>query len=526
MTTTSCFTSLGPAHAAEARSFACGACLDLVLACLGAGWVAMLAAGDSWAAESTPSPPPAIPVLERVIDLELGESQSLTLSNGKKVQVKLLDLQEEVDPVRQAVRRARVQVEVDGQRAWLTSANYHLPVVLGAVQIDCPITRGPTRNSNTDAWGLLKAARLRLWPVGSPWIVPGTFGFPLRQRWLAASTQMANEPVYVDHGENPKVRKIYYHYGLDFGGCEALDEVLAATDGLVVSAGKEVLDGYKDTPVSPRYDVVYLLDGRGWFYRYSHLYRIESDIRPGTRVRMGQRLGLLGKEGGSGGWTHLHFDIFCRQPSGKWGCHEAYAFVWEAYLREYRPKVLAVARPHHLILSGQAVELDASRSWTALGPPARFQWTFTDGTSAEGAKVTRTYAKPGYYTETVKVTDGGGNVDYDFAVVVVIDRQRPQEAPPSVHVTYHPTLGVRAGQEITFKARTFGTTDGEETWDFGDGTPRQTTRSDGNVKPLAPDGYVVLRHRFAKPGHYIVRVERTDRHGQMAVNAVHVEVEP
>lgn len=526
MTRSCCFTSLGPAHAAGVRSLAYGTCLDLALVCLGAGWGAVLAAGHLWAAESTPSPPPAIPVLERVIDLELGESRSLTLSNGKKVQVKLLDLQEEADPVRQAVRRARVQVEVDGQRTWLTSANYHLPVVLGAVQIDCPITRGPTRNSNTDAWGLLKAARLRLWPVGSPWTVPGTFGFPLRQRWLAASTQMANEPVYVDHGENPKVRKIYYHYGLDFGGCEALDEVLAATDGLVVSAGKEVLDGYKDTPVSPRYDVVYLLDGRGWFYRYSHLYRIESDIRPGTRVRMGQGLGLLGKEGGSGGWTHLHFDIFCRQPSGKWGCHEGYAFVWEAYLREYRPKVLAVARPHHLILSGQAVELDASRSWTALGPPARFQWTFTDGTSAEGAKVTRTYAKPGYYTETVKVIDGAGNADYDFAVVVVIDRQRPQEAPPSVHVTYHPTLGVRAGQEITFKARTFGTTDGEETWDFGDGTPRQTTRSDGNVKPLAPDGYVVLRHRFAKPGHYIVRVQRTDRHGQMAVNAVHVEVEP
>ena len=28
------------------------------------------------------------------------------------------------------------------------------------------------------------------------------------------------------------------------------------------------------------------------------------------------RIGLLGKEGGSGGWSALHFDVFCRMPSG------------------------------------------------------------------------------------------------------------------------------------------------------------------------------------------------------------------
>ena len=42
---------------------------------------------------------------------------------------------------------------------------------------------------------------------------------------------------------------------------------------------------------------------------------------------MGQKLGVLGKEGGSGGWTHLHFDITKRQPSGLWGIEEGYAFL-------------------------------------------------------------------------------------------------------------------------------------------------------------------------------------------------------
>jgi len=160
---------------------------------------------------------------------------------------------------------------------------------------------------------------------------------------------------------------IYYHYGLDIGGAEALIDVVAATSGLVVSVGKETLPGYADTPVSPRYDVIYLLDDRGWFYRYSHLHTILPEIRPGTKVKMGQKLGLLGKEGGSGGWSHLHFDISSRQPSGKWGIIDGYAFLWEAYLREHKPQLLAVARPHSFVAVGEEVTLDGSRSWSATG---------------------------------------------------------------------------------------------------------------------------------------------------------------
>ncbi|MGQ9576705.1 MAG: PKD domain-containing protein [Thermoguttaceae bacterium] len=469
-------------------------------------------------------PKPTVEPLVRVVDLALGQSQEVLLCDGQKVRVRLLDLKETADPLRQAVRKAQVDVEVDGQRVRLTSATYHLPQTVGRVRIDCPITKGLLKNSTTDAWGLERDARLRLWPAGSPFLRPGSFVYPIRQRWLASSTQMANEPCYVDHAERLRPGKIYYHWGLDFGGCEGMTEVLAATDGLVVSSGKEVLPGYKDTPVSPRYDVVYVLDARGWYYRYSHLYAIDAAIRPGARVRAGQKIGLLGKEGGSGGWSHLHFDVFCRQPSGKWGCQEAYAFVWEAYQNQYQPKLLALARPHQLVLTGQGVELDASRSWSADGKIARFRWTFTDGTTAEGPKVRRIYTRPGYYTEVVEVTDGAGRKDYDLAIVVVVDEKHRDRLPPSIHVVHHPTLDIRAGDEITFKARTFGTTDGQETWDFGDGTPQVQSRSDGNVKPLAKDGYVVLTHRYAKPGHYLVRVQRTDRYGQTAVGYVHVEV--
>ncbi len=55
--------------------------------------------------------------------------------------------------------------------------------------------------------------------------------------------------------------------------------------------------------------MVYIRDGRGWYCRYSHLKFIDAAIRSGVRVALGQKLGVLGKEGGSGGWSLLHFDI-------------------------------------------------------------------------------------------------------------------------------------------------------------------------------------------------------------------------
>src|SRR6185436_1852757 len=152
---------------------------------------------------------------------------------------------------------------------------------------------------------------------------------------------------------------------------------------------------YSLTPVRPRYDVVYVLDERGWYYRYSHLHTIDPAIQMGSRVKMGQRIGLLGKEGASGGWSHLHFGIKSRQPSGKWGTQEAYAFAWEAYLRENKPDVIAVARPHHFVKVGETITLDGTKSWCASGKPARYEWTFSDGSRASGATVIRHYEKAG-----------------------------------------------------------------------------------------------------------------------------------
>jgi murein DD-endopeptidase MepM/ murein hydrolase activator NlpD len=258
-----------------------------------------------------------------------------------------------------------------GAVATIESGNYRLPITVGSVQIDCAATQGLYLRHDTfeDSWGLDKDARLRLWPKGSPWIEPGSFGYPIKQRWFGNVTQAGNEPSYVMGDDAPTSRNIYYHAGNDIGGVEGVDEVVAACDGLVISTAGKTLAEYPDLPFYQQssYATVYVLDAHGWIFRYTHLKSIDKSVRLGERIKIGQSVGRLGKEEGAGYYAHLHFDIKSRKPSGKWGVEDAYAFLWEAYLREYKPGIIAVARPHLLTSVGESVTLDGSRSWSAAG---------------------------------------------------------------------------------------------------------------------------------------------------------------
>jgi murein DD-endopeptidase MepM/ murein hydrolase activator NlpD len=483
----------------------------------GPKWTVVPATGAPWQEDLAPQ--------HRTLDLNIGELQEVVLPDGYKAAVKLLSVETVSDDLRQAVRQTRVKLLVNGQEATISSAMYNLPQAAGGAAVDCPIVAELKANGRGNPWALEKAARIRIWPAGAAWIDPNTFVYPVRQRWFAGPTQMANEPTYVDGVEQPLAKKIYYHYGLDFGGAERLIAVVSATDGLVVSAGMAAIDKYPDMPVKPRYDTVNILDRRGWFHRYSHLISIDPGLKAGQTVKMGAKIGVLGKEGDSGGWSHLHYQIDSRQASGKWGTEEAYAFVWQAYMAENKPKIVAVARPHVLASAGGTVELDGGKSWSASGKIDKYEWTFTDGATAAGAKASHKYDKPGQYCETLKITDAAGNVGYDFAIVQVADKDKPKELPPGIHLACSPTTGVRPGAEVTFKVRSFGTTAGGEQIDFGDGTPPAKAKSDGAVDEMAKDGYAIFAHAFAKGGPYVVTARRTNERGQEGVTRVLVVVE-
>lgn len=466
--------------------------------------------------------------LVRVADLNVGEQQNVTLANGKIVNVKLLKLAEKRDPIRNAVRSAKVTLQIDDESITLESGMYNLPQTVGKVQVDCSVTSGYNSNGTPAFWGLDKAARIRLWPEGSPLIKPNTFIYPVKQRWFATGTWFDNEPV---DGGTSILPKIYYHSGLDIGATEKLTPIVAATDALVVSVGELVLDGHQSnqgSPVEKRYDVVYLKDSRGWYYRYSHLDSIDDDIKPGRHIDKGTMLGYVGKEGASGGWSHLHFEIKAKQPSGKWGTQAGYAFLRQAYIDQYKPKLLAHARTGQLIMASEPVTLNGNNSWVAKGNIASYEWQLSDGTTAGGPMVEHRYDKPGTYHETLKVTDDQGNVDYDFVLVKVVDPRRPKRYPPSLHAAYWPTFEIKPNDEVSFKVRGFGfekNDNSPEVWDFGDGSPAIEVHSVGNhVHQHASDGYAITTHRYAKPGHYIVTAKRTSKAGVTAHYRLQVRV--
>ena len=215
--------------------------------------------------------PRTIEPLVRVVDLNLGESAEVTLCDGSQVTVKLVDLKEIRDVVSHAVRQAEVTVEVNGQQVKLVSATYHLPQMIGELQIDCSITKGYNENGSPSFWGLDKDARLRLWPAGSPLVRSDTFSYPAKQKWFATDTHMANDPVYV---ASKSARSI---------------QAPAKRSGTSVTAAPRSKSNLTATPSSS--------------------LPTATTSRPGRVISQGDRIGLLGKEGGSGGWSHLHFEI-------------------------------------------------------------------------------------------------------------------------------------------------------------------------------------------------------------------------
>ena len=440
-----------------------------------------------------------------VHDLSIGDT-----ATAQGAALKLLRVEETRDPIVNAIRRAQASISIDGVTATLECGNYNLPRTVGKVQVDCSVTGGYRKGEAVDPWKLQKDARIRVWPAGVPWLPKGAWKYPVRQRWFATATQIGNEPTYIDGGDVATRKQIYYHTGLDIGGAEGFTPVVAATDGLIVSLAGAKMPEHTAPVIAPRYDVIYLLDSRGWYYRYSHFHSLDPTLKLGGRVIQGQRLGLLGKEGGSGGWTHLHFEPHMQFPNGQWGSLDGFAFLLQAYQTDFPTPLVIAARPHKFVRAGEPVTLTAH---VLSGTPAK-----------PVPEVTRTYSKPGTYSELFEVADASGYVARDSAIVSVLDAAKPESPYISLHASYYPSLDAHAGQPITFQARSFlmryvpipkTPSEIEERWDFGDGVTG-VSHSDGNAVKLAPNGYGRIQHTYTKPGRYLVRVESTAPDGAQA----------
>ena len=129
-------------------------------------------------------------------------------------------------------------------------------------------------------------------PAPDPVVDPPSAGAPtatsLVLRWPAQGT--------ITDGFGPRWGRM--HLGLDIGILRSPD-VTAAAAGVVTETGW--LAGHEG------YGQVVLVDlGHGYRAMYAHLSRI--DVRPGTWVDRGERIGLAGCTGSCTG-THLHFEL-------------------------------------------------------------------------------------------------------------------------------------------------------------------------------------------------------------------------
>ena len=460
------------------------------------------------------------------VDLDVGESAEVTLYDGTTAHITLLEVKYRKDRIRLAVREARLRVSVDGEEKWIVAGNYHLPVHFAKVKIDCPIAREYLKNGNfpSGMWALSKEVRLRLWPVDKPVCPEGVFAFPLNEKMFTGNTNFGLEPVTIDHDAqkpNPD-HKIYYHWGADMVGVKAVTEVLAAGDGKVIAVGKEYDKNdefFKDSDnPQPRFERIFVRMKNGWVYRYSHLHSFNVTL--GQEVKGGDVVGILGNHWSD--YAHVHFEMWSRKENGDYILELAYPYLIESYIREHHPKIMAVARPHRYIAVGDSTVLDGSKSFSLEGNIIKYEWTFHDGTKAEGAKVTRRYDKPGYYSEMLRVVDDHGNVEYDFTQVLVVYDDQPDRWYGYTSVAYYPTFEVEPGQELVFKGRYFNVNEGEDHWDFGDGSPIVITHS--NPDGYSESGYAKVHHTYADKGHYILTFSRTTDDGTPAVTQLSIFV--
>ncbi len=423
---------------------------------------------------------------QRFVYLDIGESFSFQLGNGTEKRIRLISVEEYKDPVIDLMRRAVVKVEIDGKAIELVCAPYVMPTVTGGLRIQA---------DTTSAWlKIPKRVQFSLWDAADPIVDTNRFGFPLPDyRLFSHGMQAYNEPVHLGHRDgDPAGQRFYHNYGVDFAGYEGRQKVRSCIDGVVVQADSRSGD-------------LSIQDDQGFIVYFGHLDAILSDVRVGAAVKRGQWVGMLGRRGASGNFSHLHvgYVLDASQRSSNRTLN-LYPWLVTAYEAEHGAELRAVARPHKTVLTGDSVRFDGTSSLGVGASGASFTWKFHDSTSADGPEAEKVYEKAGCYIATLWIKDRHGHTDVDFCKVKVFSRPDPEKVVPTLFVTYTPSAEVFAEQPVSFRIWPQGGHVADIRVDFGDGMI---------VEDYRP--YSAIIHTYANAGIHIVTV--TGRAGGLPV---------
>ena len=438
-----------------------------------------LLAADPASEEVTPADAARIKYsTQRFVYLDVGESFTFKLKDGTERRIRLASVTEHADSVIELLRRAEVAVAIDGKPLDLICEPCRMPSERDGIRIQADTTSG---------WvNIPKRVQLSIWDASDPIVDTDRFAFPLPgYRLFSQGTQGYNEPVHLgDRDGDPEGQRFHHNYGFDLAGFEGKDKVASSIDGTVAVASRG--DG-----------TLAVEDDRGIVIEFGHLDTILPEIQPGTKVSRGQAVGIVGRKGASGNFSHLHVGLSLSMERFRSDrpCRALNLYPWlvEAYRRSAETKLLAVARPHVAARCGEVVRFDGTRSMAFGSRLASYRWEFPGGVSLTGASVEKTFDAPGTYPVALWVEDERGLRDVDFATVRVFSKEKPEGIMPTLFLTYTPSSGARVDQSVSFRLWPQGREVGAIRMDFGDG---------GVVERYEP--FSSVSHSFKTPGIHLV----------------------
>ncbi|UCG55879.1 MAG: peptidoglycan DD-metalloendopeptidase family protein [Phycisphaerales bacterium] len=418
---------------------------------------------------------------QRIVALGIGEQCSFELNNGDTTVIRLVSVEEHRYSLINRMQWAGVVVTVDGRRLELVCSPYVMPTEVAGLRIQADATAGWPNIPD----GASKKVQFSLWDAGDPIVDTNHFGFPIADyRLFSHGTQSFNEVVHLGTTDGtPRGPNFHHDYGFDMAGFEGREKVLSCVEGRVV----EIWDGHS----------VAVCDDQGLIFTHGHLDSIAPGVRAGVRVRKGQPVGILGKKGPSGDFSHLHVGTYLSEEDRKAGRANVnlnlYPWFVTAYERQSGQRLCAVARPHHVIVAGEKARFDGSNSLAFGTEIVKYQWLFHDGDSVETARVEKQFHKPGTYIAELWIWDGHGVPDVDFCKIRVFSKTDPEPVMPTLFLTYTPAKELSAGQTVYVRGWLQGGESANIRLDFGDGTILE------GYQP-----YSVVEHRYAKAGIHIL----------------------
>ena len=148
--------------------------------------------------------------------------------------------------------------------------------------------------------------------------------------------------------------------------------------------------------------------------------------------------------------------------------------------------------------AGETVTFSSPNYYYPVASCDNFEWDFGDGTpKVNGREATHTFAGGQTYAVKLRVYNNAGQ--YIYGRNVTVSGTAPTQPIPVLTASTFPTTGVK-GRSITFSATSNTPNTTGWSWNFGDGTPTDTSQA-GLTSATS-----TITHTFANKGTYTVTV--------------------